>query len=233
MLYSIDDAKDIVKFFRKDFFEKELGYILPPIFVDRLPKDEDKFGDTSEYRNGYLIRLKDKIFDNRKLLVNTILHEMIHVLDGSVNGKKQSKYGAYHGAFWNKYAKIASDYYGEDIGIIQRYATEEESKKLSWIKSRDATKTIRNCYIINLDGINFIVAKYLNREEIEKLTEEHILAIYKAPSNYKSSSLSKRVEKYANFEEIQDMIKNGVLTEFTVDKPDFSQLKKIWYNYTF
>lgn len=233
MLYSLADAKDIVKFFRKDFFEKELGCNLPPIFVERLPKNDNNFGDTSEYRNGYLIRLKDKIFDNRKLLVNTILHEMIHVLDGYINGEKQSKYGAYHGAFWTKYAKIASDYYGDDIGIIQRYASEEESEKLSWIKNRDLTKTIRNCYIINLDGVNFIVAKDLNREEIENLTEKHILAIYKAPNNYKSSSMEKRVEKYAKFDDILDMIENGVLTEFTVDKPDFSQLQKVWYNYTF
>lgn len=233
MRFNLSNARNWINYFKKNFFDEITeDYTFPRIYLKNDLVD-DTYGTTSQYRDGYLIDLNRDLFDNRQLLANTLLHEMIHVFDLDYNGENVSKYRELHGAFWTKIAKIATEAYGSDIGPIQRYSTDKEDSKKDWLEYRHKTKTIRNSYIINLNKHDFIVAKSLTPDQIENISKYNILAIYKAKEYYISNDQNKRVKKYATYEDVIDMLENGVLEDYLVKKPDFSKLDRVWYNYNF
>jgi hypothetical protein len=222
MKYSLAECQKIYKFFEKDFFQRELGVKLGPclIFIDpdeareALPgvDDWDHLSGLSFYNDGRNYIYLDKILlDSKKLMANTILHEMIHLYDQHYNPYVRNYRGG-HGALWTKTAKRATEIYGSKIGAIDRYADEHEVERKSHYRMIHSTKTLANAYVVVLRSRELVPVKTLSQEEIEILKKTNIRGIFRVKPNLQQSEAN-RVKCYATFEQLMDDINLGVTEE--------------------
>jgi hypothetical protein len=222
MKYSLAECQKIYKFFEKDFFQRELGVKLGPclIFIDpdeareALPgvDDWDHLSGLSFYNDGRNYIYLDKILlDSKKLMANTILHEMIHLYDQQYNPYVRNYRGG-HGALWTKTAKRATEIYGSKIGAIDRYADAHEVERKSHYRMIHSTKTLANAYVVVLRSRELVPVKTLSQEEIEILKKTNIRGIFRVKPNLQQSEAN-RVKCYATFEQLMDDINLGVTEE--------------------
>ena len=222
MKYSLAECQKIYKFFEKDFFQRELGVRLGPctIFIDpdeakeALPgvDDWDHLSGLSLYHDGRNYIYLDKILlDSKKLMANTILHEMIHLYDQQYNPYVRNYRGG-HGALWTKTAKRATEIYGSKIGVIDRYADAHEVERKSHYRMIHSTKTLANAYVVVLRSRELVPVKTLSQEEIEILKKTNIRGIFRVKPNLQQSEAN-RVKCYATFEQLMDDINLGVTEE--------------------
>lgn len=222
MKYSLAECQKIYKFFEKDFFQRELGVKLGPclIFIDpdeakevfSTIDDWDHLSGLSWHRDGRNYIYLDKILlDSKKLMANTILHEMIHLYDQKYNPYVRNYRGG-HGALWTKTAKRATEIYGSKTGVIDRYADEHEVERKSHYRMIHSTKTLANAYVIVLRSRELVPVKDLSQEEIETLKKTNIRGIFRVKPNLQQSE-SNRVKCYATFDQLMDDINLGVTEE--------------------
>lgn len=222
MKYSLAECQKIYKFFEKDFFQRELGVKLGPcsIFIDpdeakeALPgiDDWDHLSGLSFYNDGRNYIYLDKILlDSKKLMANTILHEMIHLYDQQYNPYVRNYRGG-HGALWTKTAKRATEIYGSKIGAIDRYADAHEVERKSHYRMIHSTKTLANAYVVVLRSRELVPVKTLSQEEIEILKKTNIRGIFRVKPNLQQSEAN-RVKCYATFDQLMDDINLGVTEE--------------------
>lgn len=230
MAYTLQYCYEIYDFFNKDFFEEELGKKLSScqIVTDMVEGDKifgkhnyDGLSGISLTRKGKnYIWLNKYLFENKKLLLNTILHEMIHLFDNLVNPDVRS-YRAGHGAYWTKIAKFATSLYGQQIGPIERYADAHESERLSHYKMMRHTKTLSNVYLVKLSTWDLVPIKDLTDEQIEILKGTDIIGIYKVKPGIEQTEKN-RVLHYATFQSLMEDIEGGLTEE---EEELFSHLK--------
>lgn len=243
MRYTLADCQKIYRFFEKDFFQNELRQKLGRCTILIDPREAEKiFGAQDwthlsglswwrDYKNYIYI---DKILlDNKKLMANTILHEMIHLYDQMLHPETRSYRGG-HGAAWTKTAKLATQIYGAKIGPIERYADAHEVERKGHYRLIHSTKTLANAYVIVLRTRELVPVKDLTGEQIEKLKSTNIRGIFRVKPNLEQSA-SNRVKCYASFDELMADITLGVTEE---EEERYSQLKlklgtdseRIWVN---
>lgn len=231
MAYTLQYCYYIYDFFNKDFFGEELGkklkkctFIVNPIEGSKI-FGKNNFDDMSSgmaiVRDGKnYIWINKYIFENKKLLLNTILHEMIHLYDSMVNPSIRT-YRAGHGAYWTQLAKYATSLYGKDIGPINRYADEHETERLLHYKMMRQTKTLANVYLVRLASWDLVPIKDLTRKQIEYLKNTDIIGIYKVKPGITQSEKT-RVNHYATFDSLVDDIEGGLTEE---EEERFSHLR--------
>lgn len=230
MAYTLKYCYEIYDFFNKDFFEEELGQKLSScqIVIDKVEGDKifgkhnyDGLSGLSLTRKGKnYIWLNKYLFENKKLLLNTILHEMIHLYDNLINPNIRS-YRAGHGAYWTKIAKLATSLYGKQIGPIERYADAHESERLKHYKMMKQTKTLSNVFLVKLSSWELVPIKDLTDEQIEILKGTDIIGIYKVKPGIEQTEKN-RVQHYATFQSLLEDIEGGLTEE---EEELFSHLK--------
>lgn len=244
MKYSLAECQKIYKFFEKDFFQRELGVKLGPCLIFINPDeakevftdidDWDHLSGLSWYKDGRNYIYMDKmLLDSKKLMANTILHEMIHLYDQQYNPNVRN-YRAGHGALWTKTAKKATEIYGSKLGSIERYADAHEVERKSHYKMMHTTKTLANAYVVVLRTRELIPVKDLSQEEIEILKKTDVRGIFRVKPNLQQSAAN-RVKCYATFEQLMDDINLGVTEE---EEERYSKLslklgtdsERIWLN---
>lgn len=221
MKYNLQDCQNIYNFFNEDFFKDEFGYRLGrcKIFTDKMEAQrlfgEDNYetpsGVTSIVDGKNYMWINPLVLNNKKILSNTILHEMIHLYDFRVNTEVR-RYRKGHGSFWTKVANYATNLYGEHIGKINRFTDDYEDDRLEHYKLMRDTKTLSNVYIVVLKSRDLVPVKDLNDEQIEWLKTTNIRGIFKVNPNLEQSSKT-RVKKYATFEMLKDDIDGGISWE--------------------
>ena len=243
MKYSLADCQKIYKFFAKDFFEDELGAKLGKCLITTDKKeaeeifgsyDWDSLSGLSWYKNGKNYIYLDKMqLDSKKIMANTILHEMIHLYDQAFfPDTRQYRNG--HGSVWTKAAKLATKIYGSKLGSISPNADSKEIERTEHYKLMHSTKTLANAYVVVLRSRELVPVKDLTAEEIETLKKTNIRGIFKVKPNLEQSA-SNRVKCYATFGELMDDIALGVTQE---EEERYSKLKlklgtdsqRIWIN---
>lgn len=243
MKYTLADCQKIYAFFNKDFFGDELGVDLGKCLITTNKKEaEEIFGSynwdelsgLSWYKNRknyiYINRMQ---LDSKKIMSNTILHEMIHLYDQAFFPDKR-QYRKGHGAIWKKTAKLATEIYGKKMGPIEQNADPKEVEKTDHYKLMHSTKTLANAYIVVLRTRELVPVKSLSPEEIEVLKGTNIRGIFKVKPNLEQSAAN-RVKCYASFGELMDDITLGVTQE---EEERYSQLQlklgtdseRIWIN---
>lgn len=243
MKYSLADAKRIYAFFDKDFFLGELGCKLGKCVItcDKSEAvelfgeyDFDTVSGLSLYDNGKkYIYVNRYLFDNKKPLANTILHEMIHLYNNMMNPDTR-RYRAGHGAFWTKIARQATAIYGKKIGPIEQFADDTEEEKKNHAKLIHSTKTLANVYVVVLRSRDLIPVKSLTPEQIEEIKKTDARGIFKVKPNREQSSKN-RVKNYATFDMLMDDIKYGIsydeeLMYQELDLKLGTDSEKIWLN---
>lgn len=222
MKLTLMDCHNLYKFFNKDFFKDEFDYSLGRchIFTDRKeaesifgPDDYSRISGISWINdNGRnLIWLNPLLLNNKKLLCNTILHEMIHLYDYAVNPEIRN-YRKGHGSYWTKIANYATALYGDYIGKIDQFGDSYEKDRLDHYKLMDSTKTLSNRYIILLRSRKIVPVKKLNKRQIAWLKSTNIRGIFKVKPNIEQTR-STRVKKYATFDMLKSVIENGISEE--------------------
>lgn len=230
MAYTLKYCYEVYDFFNKDFFEEELGQKLGPcqIVIDKAEGEKifgkhnfDIVSGLSLTRKGQnYIWINKYLFENKKLLLNTILHEMIHLYDNLANPNVRT-YRAGHGAFWTKTAKYATTLYGKQIGPIERYANAHESERLKHYKMMKQTKTLSNVFLVKLSSWELVPIKDLTDEQIEILKGTDIIGIYKVKPGIEQTEKN-RVQHYATFQSLMEDIEGGLTEE---EEELFSHLK--------
>lgn len=230
MAYTLKYCYEIYVFFNKDFFEEELGQKLGPCQIITDKKEAEKIFEVSNFdtASGLSLTWKGKnyiwlnkyLFENKKLLLNTILHEMIHLYDNLVNPTIR-KYRSGHGAYWTKTAKYATALYGKQIGAITRFTDAHESERLKHYKMMKQTKTLSNVFLVKLSSWELVPIKDLTDEQIEILKGTDIIGIYKVKPGIEQSEKN-RVQHYATFQSLMEDIEGGLTEE---EEELFSHLK--------
>lgn len=221
MKLTLRDCNNLYKFFNKDFFKAEFGYSLGRchIFTDKKeaeelfgPDDYDVISGVSWIKDGKnLIWLNSGLLNNKKLLCNTLLHEMIHLYDFAVNGDVR-KYREGHGSWWTKVANYATELYGDHIGKIDRFGDYHERERLDHYNLMRKTKTLSNVYIVVLRTRDLVPVKELTDKQIEWLKGTNIRGIFRVKPNIEQSGKT-RVKKYATFDMLKDDIADGISWE--------------------
>ena len=247
MKYSLADCQRIYKFFDKDFFQDELGVKLGncTIYTDKDRASRVfKFSGDEDNASGYSYTTEDNknfiyvnkmLLDNKKLLANTILHEMIHLYVFKTDEDTRS-YRQGHGSLWTKTAKYATSIYGKSLGPIERFADDHEEERKEHYKLMHSTKTLSNAYVVVLKSRDLIPLKELSAEQIADLKRTNIRGIFRVKPNLEQSA-GNRVKCYATFSELMDDINYGITEE---EEERYSQLslklgtesEMIWINPT-
>lgn len=218
MKYSLADCNMLYKFFNKDFFQDELGQKLGrcKIFTDDNEavqtfgnEDYESLSGISKYDNGKSwIWVNKYLLDNKKLLSNTILHEMIHLYVAMVDPDTRY-YRLGHGALWTKVANYATSIYGHKIGKIDRYADDTEQERKEHYKLMHTTKTLANTFIVVLRSRDLVPVKDLTPEQIAEIQKTDARAIFKVKPTLEQSAKT-RVKNYATFDMLMDDIRYGI-----------------------
>ena len=218
MKYSLADCNMLYKFFNKDFFQEELGQKLGrcKIFTDVGEavqifgnEDYESLSGISKYDNGKSwIWINKYLLDNKKLLSNTILHEMIHNYVAMVDPDTRY-YRLGHGALWTKVANYATSIYGHKIGKIDRYADEKEEERKAHYRLMHTTKTLANTFIVVLRTRDLVPVKDLTPEQISEIQKTDARAIFKVKPTLEQSAKT-RVKNYATFDMLMDDIRYGI-----------------------
>ena len=208
----------LYKFFNKDFFQEELGQKLGrcKIFTDVGEavqtfgnEDYESLSGISKYDNGKSwIWINKYLLDNKKLLSNTILHEMIHNYVAMVDPDTRY-YRLGHGALWTKVANYATSIYGHKIGKIDRYADEKEEERKAHYRLMHTTKTLANTFIVVLRTRDLVPIKDLTPEQISEIQKTDARAIFKVKPTLEQSAKT-RVKNYATFDMLMDDIRYGI-----------------------
>ena len=208
----------LYKFFNKDFFQDELGQKLGrcKIFTDVGEavqifgnEDYESLSGISKYDNGKSwIWINKYLLDNKKLLSNTILHEMIHNYVAMVDPDTRY-YRLGHGALWTKVANYATSIYGHKIGKIDRYADEKEEERKAHYRLMHTTKTLANTFIVVLRTRDLVPIKDLTPEQISEIQKTDARAIFKVKPTLEQSAKT-RVKNYATFDMLMDDIRYGI-----------------------
>ena len=208
----------LYKFFNKDFFQEELGQKLGrcKIFTDVGEavqifgnEDYESLSGISKYDNGKSwIWINKYLLDNKKLLSNTILHEMIHNYVAMVDPDTRY-YRLGHGALWTKVANYATSIYGHKIGKIDRYADEKEEERKAHYRLMHTTKTLANTFIVVLRTRDLVPVKDLTPEQISEIQKTDARAIFKVKPTLEQSAKT-RVKNYATFDMLMDDIRYGI-----------------------
>lgn len=243
MKYSLADCNMLYKFFNKDFFQDELGQKLGrcKILTDNSEavrifgnEDYETLSGISKYDNGKSwIWINKYLLDNKKLLSNTILHEMIHLYAAMVDPDTRY-YRLGHGALWTKVANYATSIYGHKIGKIDRYADESEGERMAHYRMMHSTKTLANAFIVVLRTRDLVPIKDLSPEQIHQIQQTDARAIFKVKPTLEQSAKT-RVKNYATFDMLMDDIEYGISEE---EEQMYSQLnlklgtdsERIWMN---
>lgn len=230
MKYSLADCYTLYDFFNKDFFKDELGYRLRKCKIMINPAEAEKYMGKYDYSEigglSWTVDGKNYIYinkyelDNKKLLLNTILHEMIHLYDNMVSSVRIYNNG--HGKLWNQVARYATSLYGKDVGIIQQYIEDDSWHKIEHNKMMQSTKTLKNTYLVKLKDQTLIPIKNLTNKEISELQETDIIAIYRVKPDIAQNEKT-RVRKYATYESLLDDIAYGVTEE---EEREYSRLNR-------
>ena len=230
MKYSLSDCYSLYDFFNKDFFRDELGQKLRKCRIIINPTEAQKYIGDYEYDEigglSCTIEGKNYIYinkyelDNKKMLMNTILHEMIHLYDNMVSTVRI--YNSGHGKLWTRIANYATQLYGKDTGVIQRYLEDDCWNKILHNKMMQHTKTLKNTYLIKLRDQSLIPIKNLTNKEISELKETDIVAIYKVKPDILQTEKT-RVKKYATFNSLLDDIAYGITED---EEVEYSKLNR-------
>lgn len=221
-MYNLEYCNYVYEFFNEDFFVKELGKKLGncTIFVNKKEEFRKVFDhiDYSELDRTYglsltwqghnYIWINPILLGNKKLLVNTILHEMIHIYVNEMQPDTR-RYRSGHGSLWTRTARYAQKLYGKELGEISQFATKEESQNFSRISVLRKTRTLANAYLIKLVSSDIVPVKNLTDEQIERLKETNIIGIYHVKPEIQQKP-STRVTKYISWEKLLDCIENGI-----------------------
>lgn len=244
MKYTLEDCRNIYKFFNRDFFIEELDSNLGrcTIFYDQETADKVFPGYDLEGVSGLSWRKDGKnymyidkfVLDSKKLMANTILHEMIHLYDQTFSTDNKRRYREGHGAEWTRIAKMANEIYGNSIGMITQYTDAKEVEKMDHYKMIHSTKSLAKAYIVVLRSRDLIPVKDLTPEQIEELKKTNIRGIFRIKPNVEQSSAN-RVKCYATFEQLMNDIELGVTEEeealYGSLKPKLgSDSERIWIN---
>lgn len=230
MKYSLADCYTLYDFFNKDFFKDELETRLGKCKIMINPAEAAKYigeykyddvGGLSCTDNGKnYIYLNKYVLNNKKILMNTLLHEMIHIYDNMVSTVRIYNNG--HGKLWNQVANYASQVYGKDIGKIEQFVDADNWHRIEHNKLIRNTKTLKNIYLIKLKDQTIIPIKNLSNKEISELTETDILAIYKVKPNIEQNEKT-RVKRYSTYEALLDDIAYGLTAE---EEREYSKLNR-------
>lgn len=222
-MFTNDYCQYVYDFFNKDFFQKELGVKLgkctiftnkkgdaKKIFPSSLSgdKEDDPFGLSITLLGHNYIWINPLLLNNKKILVNTILHEMIHLYVNQVQPDVR-RYRKGHGSLWTQTAKYAQALYGHDLGNIEQFATEEESKKYNHYYAMKTTKTLVNAYLVKLVSGDLVPLKDLTPGQIQELQGMNIIGIYKVKPEIQQKP-GTRVTKYISWDKLLDCIENGI-----------------------
>lgn len=243
MKYSIEDAKIIYDFFNRDFFLGELGSKLEKCKIITDPEEAEKYFGKYDFTDIVGLSLNEDgknyiflsklLFDSKKTLSNTILHEMLHLYDQRENPNTRS-YRNGHGSYWTKLADYANSIYAKKIGKIERYSSEYELEKIDHAKLIHSTKSLANAYVVVLKSRELIPVKSLTPEQIEEIKKTDARGIFKVKPNREQNSKN-RVKNYATFEMLMDDIKYGISWEEEemyreLDLKLGTDSEKIWLN---
>lgn len=220
-MFNLEYCQYVYDFFNKDFFQKELGTKLGKctIFVNKKEdakkifdleddKESDPFGLSITILGHNYIWINPMLLNNKKILVNTILHEMIHLYVNKVQPDVRH-YRKGHGSLWTQTAKYAQSLYGHDLGNIEQFATQDEYKKYKQIYNMRTTKTLANAFLVKLVSTDLVPIKNLTDEQISELKQMNIIGIYKVKPEIQQKS-STRVTKYITWNKLLDCIENGI-----------------------
>lgn len=223
-MFTNDYCQYVYDFFNKDFFQKELGVKLGKctIFTNKKgevkkvfspclngDKEDDPFGLSITLLGHNYIWINPLLLNNKKILVNTILHEMIHLYVNTVGNNGSRHYRQGHGKLWTQTAKYAQSLYGEELGSIERYASEDEVKKYDHYYEIRTTKSLVNAYLVKLTSGDFVPMKNLTPEQIEELKGMNIIGIYRVKPGIQQKP-GKRVTKFISWDKLVDCIENGI-----------------------
>jgi hypothetical protein len=213
----------VYDFFNKDFFQKEMGVKLGKctILTDHKAEtkkifrgldvdgDEDPFGISITLMGHNYIWINPLLLNNKKILVNTLLHEMIHLYVNKVGNNGMRSYRRGHGRLWTQTAKYAQELYGDDLGNIERFATHEEVKKFNHYQEMKTTKTLVNSYLVKLVSGDLVPIKNLTDEQLVELQGMNIVGIFQVKPEIQQKP-STRVTKYIDWDTLVDCIENGI-----------------------
>lgn len=223
-MFTNDYCQYVYDFFNKDFFQKELGIKLgkctiftnkkgdaKKIFPSSLngDKEDDPFGLSITLLGHNYIWINPLLLNNKKILVNTILHEMIHLYVNTVGNNGSRRYRQGHGKLWTQTAKYAQSLYGEDLGNIEQFATKEEMKKYKHYYGIRTTKSLVNAYLVKLISGDLVPLKDLTPEQIVELQGMNIIGIYQVKPGIQQEP-NKRVTKFIDWDTLIDCIENGI-----------------------
>lgn len=223
-MFTNDYCQYVYDYFNKDFFQKELGVKLGKctIFTNKKggvkkvfspwlngDKEDDPFGLSITLLGHNYIWINPLLLNNKKILVNTILHEMIHLYVNAMGNNGSRHYRQGHGKLWTQTAKYAQSLYGEDLGNIERFATEDDIKKYDHYYEIRTTKSLVNAYLVKLTSGDFVPMKNLTPEQIEELQGMNIIGIYKVKPGIQQEP-NKRVTKFISWDKLVDCIENGI-----------------------
>lgn len=216
----------VYDYFNKDFFQKELDCKLGKctIFVNK--KEDSKkvftslentsvedmpFGLSITLLGHNYIWINPLLLNNKKILVNTILHEMIHLYVNKIQPDIR-RYRNGHGSLWTATAKYATAVYGEDLGDICQFATREEMKHYNHYQMIKSTKSLVNAYLVKLTSGDLVPIKDLTQHQINQLKEMDITGIYKVKPGVQQNT-NTRVTRFIKWDKLLDCIENGIDAE--------------------
>lgn len=219
MRYTLDDCIYFYDFFNKDFFYDELGIKLKKCQITVKVTEARKMFKNLQYRdyreihglswtNGTTnkIWINPLLLNNKKFLMNTMLHEMIHLYANTQQPNVRS-YNEGHGALWTKIAAYATELYGDAIGKIEKYASEAEVKMADHYDTLNHTKPLTNAYIVKINT-DLVPVKELSDEQIEELKEAGVDGIFKIKEGIKLP-FNTRVTKFIPFSKVLEAVHEG------------------------
>lgn len=222
-MYNLEYCKYVYDFFNQDFFVDELQKKLNDctIFVNRKAECRKVFdminfdaeadscyGLSMTWKKHNYIWINPLLLNNKKLLVNTILHEMIHLYVNEIQPDTR-KYRKGHGSLWTRTAKYAQALYGKELGEISQFATREENVKFNHIHNMRTTRTLANAYLVKLVSSDIVPIKNLTQEQIDELKTKNIIGIYQVKPEIQQKPTT-RVTKYITWNKLLDCIDNGI-----------------------
>jgi hypothetical protein len=139
---------------------------------------------------------------------NILLHEMIHLYVNQVQPEVRP-YRMQHGSLWTHTAKYATELYGHEIGPIEQYATDSETKSYRHAYMMKTTRTLVNTYLVKLVSGDLVPVKDLTDEQLTELTAMNIAGIYRVLPGIEQRP-GTRVSRYIDWETLVDCIENGI-----------------------
>jgi len=219
MRYTLKDCLEFYDFFNQDFFYEELGKKLKKCQLTvKVTEARKMFTNlqNTDYReihglswtNGSInkIWINPLLLNNKKFLMNTLLHEMIHLYVDNEQPNIRS-YNKGHGALWKRTAALATKLYGDDLGPIEQYASTEEVKMANHYDTLNRTKPLTNAFIVKINN-DLVPVKELTDEQIEELKDAGVDGIFKIKEGIKLP-FNTRVTKFIPYAKVLEAVNEG------------------------